>query len=171
MKKVEVVPYRPEWPGMFREEAEKIYAVFGNEPIHLHHIGSTSVPDLPAKPIIDLLGEVKMIENVDRFNQQLEGLGYEAMGEFGIPGRRYFRKGGDTRTHHLHIFAEGTSEVRRHLAFRDYLRHSPEKRKAYGRLKMKLAEQYPHNIEKYMDGKDPWIKEIEKEALHWAKDD
>lgn len=171
MKKVVVVPYDSRWPQQFQQEAAEIHRVLGEESILLHHIGSTSVPGLAAKPIIDFLGEVNDIERVGRFNEPLAALGYEAMGEFGIPGRRYFRKGGDERTHHLHIFEKNSSGAYRHLAFRNYLRSHPVKKEAYGALKIKLAEQYPHDIEKYMDGKDPFIKQTEKEALLWAEDE
>lgn len=88
-----------------------------------HHIGSTSVYGLPAKPIIDIMPVVRDIEAVDHSNSAFEQIGYECMGEYGIPGRRYLRKGKVERTHHVHIFEESNAhDIQRHLAVRDYLR-------------------------------------------------
>jgi GrpB-like predicted nucleotidyltransferase (UPF0157 family) len=168
LRNVRVVPYRVEWPALFSEEAERLRAVFGPELIALHHIGSTSVPGLPAKPIIDMLPEVRDIRAVDGLNEALAGLGYLARGEYGIPGRRYFTKGGPThRTHHMHCFEHDDPGFARHLAFRDYLIAHPEEAEAYGRLKLALAQQFPTDIVAYMDGKDAFIKEVERKALAW----
>jgi GrpB-like predicted nucleotidyltransferase (UPF0157 family) len=169
MRKVEVVPYDPEWRSQFWQEAEVISLLLGDNLIVIHHIGSTSIPGIYAKPIIDILIEVQDIHQVDSQSVNLQTLGYEAMGELGISGRRYFRKhnaAGD-RTHHVHIFQTKHSEVWRHLAFRDYLRSHPAIAQAYSELKQKLAQQHPHDIDAYMDGKDGWIKAIEAKASMW----
>lgn len=90
------------------------------------------------------------------------------MGEFGFVGRRYFRKGGDNRTHQIHAFQfDNITEIERHLVFRDYLREHPDICKQYGDLKSELAEKYPNDIEGYGDGKDRFVREIEKEAIKW----
>lgn len=90
------------------------------------------------------------------------------MGEFGIPGRRYFRKGGHNRTHQIHAFQyNNMEEIERHMAFRDYLREHPEVCIKYGELKSQLAEQYPNDIDGYGDGKDDFVKSVEKEAIKW----
>ncbi|MFC4076229.1 GrpB family protein [Salinithrix halophila] len=170
MRKVEVVPHHPAWSERFEEEAQKLREVFGEELIRVYHIGSTSVPGLEAKPVIDLLPVVKEISRVDRFRPPMEALGYEAMGEYGIPGRRFFRKGGENRTHHVHVFEEGHSDIRRHLAFRDYLRTHPEEAARYGALKQRLAHRFPTDLKAYMDGKDGLIKEIEALALQWHRE-
>jgi len=167
MRRVIVTDYNPQWPEKFEIEAAKIKQVFGEDLIAIYHIGSTSVPNLKAKPIIDIMPIVRDIEEVDKFNDEMIALGYEPMGEFGIPGRRYFRKGGDDRTHHVHIFQVGSQEAERHLAFRDYLRLHPDAAKKYGELKEKLANRYPDDIEAYMNGKDGFIKDLEKEAIKW----
>src|SRR5947209_8072592 len=120
--RVQVVAYRDEWVELFRREAEQLGRVFGDELIAIHHIGSTAVPGLQAKPVIDMLPVVRQIERVDAFDPAMRALGYEPMGEYGIPGRRYFRKGGDDRTHQAHAFQQGDPNVERHLAYRDYLR-------------------------------------------------
>jgi GrpB-like predicted nucleotidyltransferase (UPF0157 family) len=101
--RVVVTNYNPQWPGMFEAEVDIIRKVFGEELTAVHHIGSTSVPGLKAKPIIDIMLLVRNIEVVDKFNDKMIELGYEPMGEYGIPRRRFFRKGGHNRTHHVHI--------------------------------------------------------------------
>ena len=100
----------------------------------------------------------------------MESLGYEVMGEFGIPGRRYFRKDNKEgiRTHHVHTFAAGSDQVRRHLAFRDYVITHPQDAQRYSELKCSLAREYPTNIDGYMDGKDGFIREIDRKALKWC---
>lgn len=165
---VVVTQYNNAWDRMFVEEAAGIRAVLADELVEIHHIGSTSVPGLKAKPIIDIMPVVKNIERIDSYNEQMTALGYECMGELGMKGRRYFRKGGDNRTHQVHIFQEGNQEdILRHLAVRDYLRTHAEEMMQYGELKETLAEQFPTDIEAYMDGKDAFVKELERKALLW----
>lgn len=154
---------------MFEEEAEKLKLIFGEELVAIHHIGSTAVPGLKAKPIIDILPVVKDISLVDNYNQAMWDIGYDSKGENGILGRRYFRKGGDNRTHHIHIYQDGSHEITRHLAFRDYLQNHPDVMRSYGDLKEKMAQQFPYDIESYINGKNPLAKEIELKALDWYK--
>ncbi|WP_078543775.1 GrpB family protein [Litchfieldia alkalitelluris] len=169
LRKVVVTDYQEHWPKLFQDEAEKIKKILKDEVLEIHHFGSTSVPGLKAKPIIDILPVVQNIEVVDSFNEQMKSLGYEPMGEFGMPGRRYFRKGNNTRTHHVHMFDQhNTYEINRHLAVRDYLRANPEEALAYGLLKEQLSSLYPDNIEAYMDGKDRFVKNLERKSLAWS---
>jgi GrpB-like predicted nucleotidyltransferase (UPF0157 family) len=169
MRKVEVVPFNEKWSLMFAEEAQKIKDIFGKEMVNIYHIGSTSIPNIHAKPIIDILVEVKEITKVDDYNEKMAELGYRAMGEHGISGRRFFRKGEVERTHHIHVFETGSEHIIRHLAFKEYMIAHPEKAQAYSELKQKLARKFPYDIESYMDGKDPFIKETEEKALQWYK--
>jgi GrpB-like predicted nucleotidyltransferase (UPF0157 family) len=169
MRKVEVVPFNENWFVMFEEEERKINNVFGNEIVAIYHIGSTSIPGMYAKPIIDILVEVKDIESVDNYNEQMSALGYRALGEHGISGRRFFRKGEVERTHHVHVFETGSEHITRHLAFKEYMIAHPKEAKAYSELKQKLSKQFPTDIESYIEGKDPFIKETEKKALQWYK--
>ncbi len=90
-------------------------------------------------------------------------------GENGIPGRRYFQKGGDERTHHVHVYQEGNDEIIRHLAFRDYLREHPYAREEYGNLKERLALEFPFDVAAYIDGKDRFVKTLEAKAVEWYK--
>lgn len=169
--KIEVTEYQEIWPQLFKDESQKIKNIFGEELIAIYHIGSTSVHDLKAKPIIDIMPIVKQIENVDSIIIQMTEIGYESLGENGLVGRRFFRKGGDNRTHHIHVFqVDNSSDIDRHLAVRDYLRTHHEARVKYGHLKEKLAIKFPDDIDSYVNGKDKFVKELEKKALIWYRE-
>ncbi len=153
--KIKVVDYNPAWKDLYCAEAQNISAILGDDLLAIYHIGSTAVEGLAAKPIIDIMPVVREITAVDRFNAEFEALGYEPMGEFGIPGRRYFRKGGNNRTHHVHVFdARNREDIDRHLAVRDFLRAHPGAAREYGALKRGLAEIFTQDNEGYSDGKD-----------------
>ncbi len=167
---IEVVPYTPDWKHKFAQEAQQIAQALAPLIVALHHIGSTSIPGIYAKPIIDILVEVNDLAQVDRQTPAMTALGYQAMGEYGIPGRCYFRKETATgqRTHHVHIFRRRSPEVLRHLVFRDYLIAHPAEAQAYSDLKRELVQQLSlDDIEGYMDGKDRFIKLMEQRALAW----
>ena len=148
MRTIEVVDYRPEWEKMFQEEEKKIRKILGKNCIAVYHIGSTSVKGLPAKPIIDIMPVVKDISLVDAHDPEFRALGCDCRGEFGIPGRRFYAKGGDHRTHHIHIFEKSSeADIKRHLAVRDYLslwlsRCNQEKKgKAQSRRNRRLCQE------------------------------
>ncbi len=166
---VQLSPHKPSWAAMFDAEQARLTPAFGPALTVLHHIGSTAIPAILAKPIIDMLGVATTLAAVDTQNSALEGLGYEVMGEYGIAGRRYFRKfdADGIRTHHLHVFAQGSPHIARHLAFRDYLRTHPEVAADYSALKARLVAEAADS-EAYMDGKDPFIQRVEAQALAWA---
>ena len=128
----------------------------------LHHIGSTSVPGLIAKPVIDMLGEAQDLAAVDACKPALANLGYLAHGENGIPGRRYFEKRDDAgrRTHHLHVFATGSHEIGRHLTFRDRLRANPELAAEYGELKLAILARGIERREDYQQAKADFIARV-----------
>lgn len=171
MRTIEVVDYRPEWEKMFQEEEKKIRKILGKNCIAVYHIGSTSVKGLPAKPIIDIMPVVKDISLVDSHDPEFRALGYDCRGEFGIPGRRFYAKGGDRRTHHIHIFEKSSeADIKRHLAVRDYLRSHPDTAREYAELKKSLAARYPHDNDGYCDGKDAYMKELEQKALKWQEE-
>ncbi|ADC52046.1 putative acetyltransferase YqkA (plasmid) [Alkalihalophilus pseudofirmus OF4] len=127
------------------------------------------IPNIKAKPVIDIMVKVTNISEVDKFNSQMEQLGSVVMGEYGIPKRRFFIKGGDNRTHHVHFYEEGNEEIARHLAFRDYMIAHPEEAIKYSELKQTLAEKSPTNITKYIEGKNNYIKAIDDKAETWRK--
>lgn len=166
---VRVVPHDPAWSRYFELERGRIEAVLGQVVVALHHIGSTAVPGLWAKPIIDILLEVTGLAELDRRTHDVEALGYEAKGEFGIAGRRYFRRDDEqgVRTHQIHAFAIGNVDIVRHLAFRDYMIAHPEIAKTYGDLKRRLAVDHPNDIGAYSAGKDSFVKEHQAMALSW----
>lgn len=165
MRRVEVSPYQVRWVSTFEEEADRLRQTFGDEVVDIHHIGSTSVPGLKAKPIVDILTIVKAIHRVDLYNDAMITLGYHPKGENGVIGRRYFEKGGDQRTHHLHVYQEGSPDIERHLAFRAYLCAHPADAKRYSDLKEELARQFPFDIESYIRGKEDLVLEIERKAM------
>jgi GrpB-like predicted nucleotidyltransferase (UPF0157 family) len=171
MRKVEVVPHNPKWRDAFAEEKQHILQAFGDNVVAIHHIGSTAIPSIYAKPIIDLLVEVKAIAKIDRCNLSMVALGYETMGEFGIPSRRFFRKNNaaGVRTHHVHAFEVSNPELEKHLAFRDYMIAHQEDAQQYSELKRELARKYPHDIDSYMDGKDEFIQQMNAKAAKWRE--
>lgn len=166
-----VVPHDPEWAVLFAAEAQQIASAMGDTRIRLHHIGSTAIANILAKPIIDLLGVVEDIDNLDARSDRLQSLGYEAMGAFGITGRRYFRKANahGQRTHHLHVFARGSHHIERHIAFRDYLRAHPAVAAEYSAIKSSLIQGTNPSWDAYLDGKDPFIKATEADAVLWYR--
>lgn len=168
-RKIEVVPYNPNWVMMYEEEAARIKKVMNTILINITHIGSTAIPGIKAKPVIDILVEVKDIGEVEQYNNEMEKLGYEPMGEYGIPGRRFFIKGGNNRTHHIHVFQEGNKEIERHLNFKEYLIAHPDVAKEYSKLKEKLAAEFTYDIENYVKGKSELIQEIDEKARLWKK--
>jgi GrpB-like predicted nucleotidyltransferase (UPF0157 family) len=168
VRKIVVVPYDKNWHERYRLEAEKLTEILGEEAVSIHHIGSTSIPNMKAKPIIDILVEVKNIETNDEFNEDMLKEGYLPKGENGILGRRYFVKGkGPTHTHHIHMFQTGNPEIERHLHFRDYLSTHPEEAQIYGRLKEDLAQRFPEDGLSYTKGKDEFIKRVDNKAKTW----
>lgn len=170
MRKLEVVPYNSEWPNMFQNERIALAQILNDELINIYHIGSTSIPGLIAKPIIDILIVVKDINKIDEYNAALELIGYAAKGENGIPNRRYFQKGGDNRTHHLHIYELNDFNITRHIAFRDYLIAHPEQANRYADKKLALVKQNATDIEAYIEGKNDLVKELEEHAIEWYGD-
>lgn len=168
VRKIIVVPHDPIWPVRFRQEADWLSSIFGHEIVAIHHFGSTSIPDIYAKPIIDILVEVRDLDRIDMANESMIRLGYIPKGDFGIPGRRFFIKGDEeNRTHHIHFYLAGHPEVKRHLDFRDFILSHPDSAKAYSQLKIELAGQFPEDINGYNTGKDQFIKEIDRQARIW----
>ena len=163
---ITVVDYNPLWIKKYEEESVLIKEILANNCIAIYHIGSTSITGLAAKPIIDIMVAVRSLEKVDCVEGDFSKIGYEYLGEFGIEGRRYLRKGGDERTHQIHIFqADDWNNIGRHLAFRDYMRTHEKEREKYAKIKIELAKKFPYDIDGYCDGKENFVREIEKLAL------
>lgn len=171
-KKREVVleSYQANWTAQFVNEVSALYPVFWTCWSSVYHIGSTSIPGIVAKPIIDILLVVHKIEKLDGFNETVQEMGYNPMGEYGIEGRRYYFKGFPVNTVHIHAFQPDSPEVERHILFRDYMRTHAEERDAYGQLKEKLAIEYRFDPPKYCDEKTSFITHIDQQALQWKKE-
>ena len=170
-REVRVVSYDNNWPVQYEQEIIKIKAVLEMEIVATHHIGSTSIPGMSAKPIIDILLEVENIEKIDSYNGEMIGLGYEPRGELGILGRRYFSREEvkDVRTHHVHAYQVDNIELERHLAFRDYMITHPEDAKIYSEFKTVLARRFRWDIDGYISGKHLYMERMEKVALEWYR--
>jgi GrpB-like predicted nucleotidyltransferase (UPF0157 family) len=171
MREIRVVPYDSNWPILYEKEVARICGVLEKEIVSAHHIGSTSIPGMYAKPIIDILLEVKDITKIDDYNDKMIALGYEPRGELGIPGRRYFSREEpkDVRTHHVHMYQSDNPELIRHIAFRDYMIAHPEDAKIYAELKLVLARRYHWDVDGYIIGKEQYVSRMEKIAVEWYK--
>jgi GrpB-like predicted nucleotidyltransferase (UPF0157 family) len=168
MSEITIQEYDSAWPLTFQSERDALVSAIPIELVAIHHIGSTSVPGLAAKPIIDIMLEVANIDVLDSVRYSFEGLGYECMGEFGISGRRFFRKGPrGHRTHHIHAFEIGSIGAVRHLAFRDYIKEHPNIAAEYETLKRAVAAACAGDIQRYCDGKAEFMQKHEELALQW----
>ena len=161
---VRLVPYDSTWPLEFAVEAERIMRACDGLPIRLEHVGSTSIPGLAAKPVIDILagrpGNVSGSRYIDAFKQ----VGYEHKGAYGIPGRNYFRRGSPS-THHVHMVSWSSDLWRDHLLFRDYLRARPDIAREYETIRRELAALYLQDKGQYTDAKGPFVRSIVRRAL------
>ena len=154
---VRVVPYDPAWPRLFTEEIARLRALLPPAlQLELEHTGSTSVPGLAAKPILDILGGHPPGAAVEPFIDALVAAGYSYRGEQGIPGRHFFRRG-EPRSYHLHLAAVGGSFWRDQTAFRDALRGDARLCDEYAALKLALAQRYPRDREAYIEAKTDFV--------------
>jgi GrpB-like predicted nucleotidyltransferase (UPF0157 family) len=154
---VKLAPYTVEWRRCFEEEKVLLQAVIGQHVLDIQHVGSTSIPGMIAKPIIDIGVAVESFEEAKVCIQPIEQLGYEYRGERGIPRRHYFAKG-DPRTHHLHMNEIDSRDWENQVLFRDHLIQHPHLAEEYAALKVDLARRYPTDRDAYLDGKAPFIE-------------
>ena len=165
---VKLLPHDPAWADQASEEATRILKAVWPAIIEMHHVGSTSVTGIAAKPIIDLVGVTPDLATIESARPGLEALGYAWHGEYGVEGRRFCTLSEPVtgrRRFHLHCYADGDHSIRRHLAFRDYLRARPGMAKAYQQMKEGCAARHPNDSNAYTICKDDWIKQAEAEAL------
>ncbi len=158
------VDYDPAWPAMYDEEQRLISDAIGPWVLAIEHVGSTAVPGLGAKPIIDTMVGVRSLDDAQQCIPLLAPIGYIYQPDDTIPERVYFNKGPAQRHRHLHITVLGGDFWRRHLLFRDYLRRHPETAQAYERLKRDLAAQYGSDRIGYTDAKTDFIRSVEAKA-------
>lgn len=163
---VEVSPYDPAWPGEFEGEAARLREVLGQAILDVEHVGSTAVPGLAAKPIIDMMLVIEDFDAARPLVRQVEELGYWYCGENGIPRRHYFIRedAAGAVTHHLHALEDTSLEARKHRLFRDHLRANPPDRDAYGSLKLSLAAIHARDRQAYQEGKTDLIERILRDA-------
>ncbi|MBG2712390.1 GrpB family protein [Proteus mirabilis] len=165
MRKIEVVAYNTKWPSLFAEESAVLRSVLENKILRIHHVGSTSVPSMEAKPVIDILLEVVDRDALDSLNPEMENAGYMARGEYGIPNRRYFSKGGEQRSHQVHAFVVGDKHITKLLVFRDYLIKNKEIAKQYSEIKRAAVLASENDIRRYSAFKAGFIEHHLRLAL------
>jgi GrpB-like predicted nucleotidyltransferase (UPF0157 family) len=159
----------PGWVAEYDAEAASIADALGDHLAHIHHIGSTAIGGICAKPVIDILLETRDAVALDAIVDGMRQLHYESVGEYGIARRRYFRKDDarGVRRFHVHAFMSGDPHVRRHLAFRDYMRAHPAAAAEYDALKRRLADAHRGDKAAYSLGKDAFVAAQEALALAW----
>lgn len=170
MDEVEIVNYNPRWPGLFEEEAKRLRASLDPSSIvGLEHFGSTAIPGLCAKPIIDILIAVRSLADARAtFVEALRTLDYIYWAENPKTDRMFFVRGmppfGSRRSHHVHV-TEPQGEMWHRLAFRDYLRAHPEEARTYERLKRRLAAEHHRDREAYTDAKSAYVESVMRKAM------
>ena len=164
---VVIVDHDARWPAKFEEERGRIVAAIGPHVTGIEHIGSTAVPGLAAKPVIDVLVGLRSLDDARECIRPVVGLGYEYVPEFEaeLPERRFFRKDTDgARSHHIHMVEHGSPFWVRHILFRDHLRTHPEDARRYEALKRELAARFRDDRGAYTEGKTAFVREIEDTA-------
>jgi len=162
---VEIAEYDPAWPEAYQRERAAIAEALVGHALAIEHVGSTAVPGLAAKPIVDIMVGLRVLSDHACCVAPLASLGYEHKGEYGIPDRHYFRKPVQgPRTHQVHMVEQGSAFWVRHLLFRDYLRANPNEAAAYDRLKRELAERFGTDLEGYTEAKTEFIRSVEAKA-------
>ncbi len=174
LKKVEIVEYSPQWAWEFQDLATIYHRHLGNLILDVYHVGSTSVPGLAAKPILDIDIVIEDRMHLPAVIEKLMELGYSHNGNQGISDREVLKRlseqtpfSSSSRTwqkHHLYVCPSESISLKNHLALRDALRNNPKKAKEYGELKKRLASQYPTNMDQYIEHKTPFIASILKDA-------
>lgn len=161
---VVVVEYDPRWPALFEEERARLLSLLSPWVDSIEHVGSTSVPGLAAKPILDIMVGLRTLEDAQHCIPRLESIGYEYVPrhEAALPERRFFHKGATrrARTHHLHMVETASRFWHRHLLFRDRLRANAELARRYDELKRQLAARFPFDRDAYTNAKAPFIEEV-----------
>ncbi len=161
MDSIVVVDYDPEWPALFEQLRAWIWSAVSEIATAVEHVGSTAVPGLAAKPVIDL-DVVVPRGSLSEGIVGLEALGYEHQGDLGIPEREAFRAPSGSLRHHLYLCPEGSPALANHLGVRDYLRTHPSEARSYAALKKDLAARFPQDIDRYVEGKSGFLLQVLK---------
>ena len=169
---IRIVDYDPEWPAMYDTEKELILSTVGELVVGIEHVGSTSVPGLGAKPIIDIMAAVLRLEDTVHIIGPLRSIGYTYVPQYEefIPERRYFlKRAEEPASHHLHVVEPTTAFWEDHLLFRDYLRASPKEAKDYDLFKRELASEITQDRVAFTNGKTPFIEPALERARRWRE--
>jgi len=162
---VRIVPYDPAWPERFEEERARLASAIADQVVGIHHVGSTAVPGLEAKPVIDILVGVRDLDSSRSCFDRLRELGY-VYAPYRIDEMHWFCKPGPSRrTHHLHLVPVDSARFREELAFRDYLRAHRDVANEYGALKRKLAQEFRTDREAYTAAKTEFVRAVLARAL------
>lgn len=164
-KHIVVEPFDEHWRLDFLKIQNELTDALGQLAIRIEHVGSTSVQGLSAKPIIDIDVVIKDYNALKDTISALEKIGYQYEGDLGIPGREAFRYDGKDhlKKHHLYVCPADSPELKRHIAFRDYLRTHPDAVREYSLIKEEGAKKYPDDIERYIEYKSPFIERVYSE--------
>ena len=167
---VRIVAHDPSWPARAADELRRLEQGLGAVAVRLEHVGSTAVPGLAAKPILDLQLSVVAMAPRARYVEPLQRLGYLFAPVPEAPDFHFFAKPPERpRTHHLHVCAAGSAHELRHLAVRDFLRSHPEEAARYATLKRDVVERHPQDRLAYIEGKQDYVATLEARALAWAR--
>ena len=165
---VNLKKHNPDWIKLFEKEKKMLFKKFPNVILEVSHGGSTSIPNIPAKPIIDMFVAVKSLKGTDKIRKYLEKLNYEYRGKEGVMGRilyvKHIKGKTEIRTHHLQFIEKRNKEWKNHLLIKNYYLKHPKEAKKYAELKRKLAKKYANNRELYSRGKNNFIASIIKKA-------
>ncbi|MFX1255487.1 MAG: GrpB family protein [Promethearchaeota archaeon] len=167
-RKLILEPHDPKWIEFFKKEATIIRRILGSHLLAIHHIGSTAIPSIIAKPIVDILSIVSSLDAVDQLKEDFKKADYVWKGEYGIPGRRYLFRLAEDRVHHrvhVHIYQRGHFEIARHLAFVSYLQNNTEAAKEYEKVKLELRDKFFNDRERYQEEKSEVIESLLKKAM------
>ena len=164
MRTIVVIDYDPVWPAVFEELRARAWNAVSDVAVSIEHVGSTAVPGLAAKPIIDISVVVPSLAQVFMAVDRLAKVGYVHRGDLGIEGREAFHSPDGLPAHHLYVCLRDTPALANHLAVRDYLRAHPEVATTYGELKKQLAKRFGNDIDGYIDGKTGFLLAILRAA-------
>ncbi|HEX4045035.1 MAG TPA: bifunctional GrpB family protein/GNAT family N-acetyltransferase [Gammaproteobacteria bacterium] len=168
--KIEIVAYDPHWPDFFKQEASRVRNILGDYLKEIYHIGSTAIPNMPAKPVIDIMLACDNLDEIDLIAEKLGQLNYHNIRRQIIPHQSFFVNRQDNHiSFHLHIHEKGSPQVKRHVNFRDYVTQHPEDAKIYATLKINLAKKFADDRNSYVFGKDRLVQEIDAKAKLWPE--
>ncbi len=165
-----VVPYDPTWPHFFARIGQQLRTALNQLAVRIDHIGSTAVPNLAAKPVIDIQISLAALEPITAYRSAIESLGFIWRADNPDLTKRYFREAPGRRRTHIHVRRAGSWSAQFALLFRDYLRTHPDDVEQYATLKQHLAQQYRHDRNMYVEAKGPFIWTVMQRASQWSQD-